>query len=213
MIQMQSGLSVADNSGAKTVKCIKVLGGSKKMLASVGDLIKVSVTSAIPRSKVKKGEVYLAVVVRTAYNIRRDDMSVVKFLRLLGCRLLSHKTASSSWLNWICSSDKPFRFKNSTFCWKDELATLGFVKNLIAWSNSVDVSFNPSSFFSIWKAFSSKITRSSELKGVLVDKKHFSISGIAHEAGFKSQASFYRIFKKHTGVTPSQFIEQHQHSV
>jgi large subunit ribosomal protein L14 len=79
MIQMQSSLSVADNSGAKTVKCIKVLGGSKKMLAHVGDLIKVSVTTAIPRSKVKKGEVYLAVVVRTAYNIRRDDMSVVKF--------------------------------------------------------------------------------------------------------------------------------------
>lgn len=79
MIQMQSILYVADNSGAKKVMCIKVLGGSKKRVANIGELIKVSVKEAIPNSKVKKGEVLNAVVVRTKKGIRRIDGSYVKF--------------------------------------------------------------------------------------------------------------------------------------
>jgi large subunit ribosomal protein L14 len=79
MIQMQSRLDVADNTGAKSVMCIKVLGGSKRRYAGVGDLIKVSIKDASPRGKVKRGEVCNAVVVRTAKGIRRQDGSVVKF--------------------------------------------------------------------------------------------------------------------------------------
>jgi len=79
VIQLQSMLAVADNSGAKTVMCIKVLGGSKRRYASVGDVIKVSVKDAIPRGKVKKGEVYDAVVVRTRSGVRRADGSLIKF--------------------------------------------------------------------------------------------------------------------------------------
>ena len=79
MIQMQTRLKVADNSGAKEVQCIKVLGGSKKRVASVGDIIVVSVKEAIPNSKVKKGEVAKAVVVRTAKEIKRPDGSYVRF--------------------------------------------------------------------------------------------------------------------------------------
>lgn len=79
MIQMQSVLDVADNSGARKVMCIKVLGGSKRRYASIGDIIKVSVKEAIPRGKVKKGEVYNAVILRTAKEIRRPDGSVIKF--------------------------------------------------------------------------------------------------------------------------------------
>ena len=79
MIQMQTNLDVADNSGARRVMCIKVLGGSKRRYASVGDVIKVTVKDAIPRGKVKKGEVYNAVVVRTAKGVRRQDGSLVKF--------------------------------------------------------------------------------------------------------------------------------------
>ena len=79
MIQMQTNLDVADNSGAKRVQCIKVLGGSKRKTASVGDVIVVSVKDAIPRGRVKKGEVYSAVVVRTAHGVRRPDGSVIKF--------------------------------------------------------------------------------------------------------------------------------------
>lgn len=79
MIQMQSVLDVADNSGARQVMCIKVLGGSKRRYASIGDVIKVSVKEAIPRGKVKKGEVLNAVVVRTAKGVRRQDGSVVRF--------------------------------------------------------------------------------------------------------------------------------------
>ena len=75
MIQMQSHLDVADNSGAKEVMCIKVLGGSKRRYAHIGDIIKVSVKDAIPRGKVKKGEVYNAVVVRTRKGVRRADGS------------------------------------------------------------------------------------------------------------------------------------------
>ncbi len=79
MIQMQSVLEAADNSGAKKVQCIKVIGGSHRRYAGVGDIIKVSVKDAIPRGKVKKGDVYNAVVVRTAKGIRRPDGSVIRF--------------------------------------------------------------------------------------------------------------------------------------
>ena len=79
MIQMQTKLAAADNSGARELMCIKVLGGSKRRYASVGDVIKVSIRDAIPRSKVKKGEVYNAVVVRTAKGIRRPDGSSIRF--------------------------------------------------------------------------------------------------------------------------------------
>ncbi|SIN71660.1 LSU ribosomal protein L14P [Sulfurivirga caldicuralii] len=79
MIQMQTVLDVADNSGAKKVQCIKVLGGSKRRYASVGDVIKVSVKEAAPRGRVKKGDVYNAVVVRTAKGVRRPDGSLIKF--------------------------------------------------------------------------------------------------------------------------------------
>ena len=79
MIQMQSRLNVADNSGARAVMCIKVLGGSKRRYANIGDVIKVTVKEAIPRSKVKKGEVLNAVVVRTRKGIRRGDGSLIRF--------------------------------------------------------------------------------------------------------------------------------------
>ena len=79
MIQMQTNLDVADNSGARRVQCIKVLGGSKRKYASVGDVIVVSVKEAIPRGRVKKGDVMKAVVVRTASDIRRPDGSVIRF--------------------------------------------------------------------------------------------------------------------------------------
>ena len=81
MIQMQSNLDVADNSGARRVMCIKVLGGSHRKYASVGDIIVVSVKDAIPRGRVKKGEVLQAVVVRTAKAIRRADGSAIRFDR------------------------------------------------------------------------------------------------------------------------------------
>ncbi|MEI7590997.1 MAG: 50S ribosomal protein L14 [Deltaproteobacteria bacterium] len=79
MIQMQTELNVADNSGARRVECIKVLGGSKRRFASVGDVIVVSVKEAIPNSKVKKGEVLKAVIVRTVKEVRRSDGSYLKF--------------------------------------------------------------------------------------------------------------------------------------
>lgn len=79
MIQMQSNLSVADNTGARSVQCIKVLGGSKRRYANIGDIIKVTVKEAAPRGRVKKGEVYSAVVVRTAKGVRRQDGSSISF--------------------------------------------------------------------------------------------------------------------------------------
>ena len=79
MIQMQSKLDVADNSGARRVQCIKVLGGSHRRYAGIGDIIKVSIKEAIPRGKVKKGEVYNAVVVRTRKGVRRGDGSLIRF--------------------------------------------------------------------------------------------------------------------------------------
>ena len=79
MIQMRTMLQAADNSGARSLMCIKVLGGSKRRYATVGDVIKVSVRDAIPRGKVKKGEVYDAVIVRTRRGVRRSDGSLIKF--------------------------------------------------------------------------------------------------------------------------------------
>ena len=81
MIQMQTNLDVADNSGARRVMCIKVLGGSKRKYATIGDVIVVSVKEAIPRGRVKKGEVMKAVVVRVRKDIRRPDGSVIRFDR------------------------------------------------------------------------------------------------------------------------------------
>ena len=79
MIQMQTILDVAGNSGARRVQCIKVLGGSKRRYARVGDIIKVSIKEAIPRGRVKKGDVFNAVVVRTRKGVRRNDGSVIRF--------------------------------------------------------------------------------------------------------------------------------------
>lgn len=79
MIQMQSVLDVADNSGARKVMCIKVLGGSHHMVASIGDVIVVSIQEASPNSKVKKGDVYKALIVRTKFGVRRNDGSSIKF--------------------------------------------------------------------------------------------------------------------------------------
>ena len=81
MIQMQTMLDVADNSGARKIQCIKVLGGSHRRYAGIGDIIKVSVKDAIPRGKVRKGDVFNAVVVRTAKGVRRADGSVIRFDR------------------------------------------------------------------------------------------------------------------------------------
>ena len=79
MIQMQSNLGVADNSGARSVQCIKVLGGSGRKIASIGDIIVVSVKEAIPRGRVKKGDIHRAVIVRTSKEINRNDGSSIKF--------------------------------------------------------------------------------------------------------------------------------------
>jgi large subunit ribosomal protein L14 len=81
MIQMQTNLSVADNSGARRVQCIKVLGGSRHKTAGVGDIIVVSVKEAIPRGRVKKGEIHRALIVRTKSDIHRDDGSTIRFDR------------------------------------------------------------------------------------------------------------------------------------
>jgi len=81
MIQMRTNLEVADNSGARRVQCIKVLGGSKRKTASIGDVIVVSIKEAIPRGRVKKGDVHQAVIVRTSHGIRRQDGSLVRFDR------------------------------------------------------------------------------------------------------------------------------------
>ena len=79
VIQMQSKLYVADNSGARTIQCIKVLGGSKRRSASIGDIIVVSIKDALPRAKVKKGDVYKAVIVRTSKDFKRPDGSAIRF--------------------------------------------------------------------------------------------------------------------------------------
>jgi large subunit ribosomal protein L14 len=96
MIQMQSVLDVADNTGARAVMCIKVLGGSKRRYAGIGDVIKVSIKDCAPRGRVKKGEIYSAVVVRTAKGVRRSDGSLIKFdtnaAVLLGTRIFGPVT-------------------------------------------------------------------------------------------------------------------------
>ena len=79
MIQMQTRLNIADNSGAKEVMCIKVLGGSRRRYAGIGDLIKVSVKTALPRGRIRKGEVMNALVVRTQHGVRRPDGSLIRF--------------------------------------------------------------------------------------------------------------------------------------
>ena len=81
MIQVQSMLDVADNSGARRVQCIKVLGGSKRRYAGIGDVIKISIKEAIPNSRVKKGEMFSALVVRTRKGVRRPDGSLIRFDR------------------------------------------------------------------------------------------------------------------------------------
>ncbi len=81
MIQMQSMLEVADNSGAKRVQCIKVLGGSKRRYAGIGDVIRITIKEAIPNSRVRKGDVFFAVVVRTKKGVRRSDGSLIRFDR------------------------------------------------------------------------------------------------------------------------------------
>ena len=81
MIQMQTNLDVADNSGARRVQCVKVLGGSKRMVAGIGDVIVVSVKEAIPRGRVKKGDMHRAVIVRTAKEVRRPDGTAIRFDR------------------------------------------------------------------------------------------------------------------------------------
>jgi large subunit ribosomal protein L14 len=81
MISVETNLDVADNSGARRVQCIKVLGGSKRKTASVGDIIVVAIQDAIPRGKVKKGDVHQAVIVRTAFPVRRPDGSAIRFDR------------------------------------------------------------------------------------------------------------------------------------
>ena len=85
MIQMQTNLEIADNSGAKRVQCIKVLGGSKRKTAGVGDVIVVSIKEAVPRSKVKKGDVHRAIIVRTAKEVRRADGSSIRFSSTAHC--------------------------------------------------------------------------------------------------------------------------------
>lgn len=79
MIQTESRLQVADNTGAREVLCIKVLGGSKRRYAGIGDIIKITIKSAVPHGRVKKGEIYNAVVVRSAKGVRRNDGSLIKF--------------------------------------------------------------------------------------------------------------------------------------
>ncbi len=81
MIQMQTNLGVADNSGARKVQCLKVLGGSKRMIAGIGDVIVISVKEATPRGRVKKGDIHRAVIVRTAKEVRRIDGSSIRFDR------------------------------------------------------------------------------------------------------------------------------------
>ncbi len=112
MIQMQSMLDAADNSGARRLMCVKVLGGSKRRYANVGDVIKVSIKEAIPRGKVKKGEVYNAVVVRTRKGVRRNDGSLIRFdgnaavllnaqLQPIGTRIFGPVTRELRGLNFM----------------------------------------------------------------------------------------------------------------
>src|SRR3546814_13574577 len=103
MIQMQSQLEVADNSGAKRVQCIKVLGGSKRRTAGVGDVIVVSIKEAQPRGKVKKGDVHRAVIVRTAKDVRRADGSVIRLDS--NAAVLVHKNEEQIGHRTFCTCD------------------------------------------------------------------------------------------------------------
>ena len=103
MIQTQSYLEVADNSGARRVMCIKVLGGSKRRYARVGDLIKVTVKEAIPRGKVKKGQVMTAVVVRTRKGVRRPDGSLIKFDE--NAAVLAEQPRRTDWYSYFRPGD------------------------------------------------------------------------------------------------------------
>ena len=96
MIQMQSNISVADNSGARNLQCIKVLGGSKKRFATIGDIIIVSIKDAIPRGKVKKGEVFKAVVVRTKKDFSRSDGTSIRFDKNAALLLVIKYTRSTA---------------------------------------------------------------------------------------------------------------------
>ncbi len=103
MIQMQTMLDVADNTGARSVMCIKVLGGSKRRYAGIGDIIKVSIKDAAPRGRVKKGDVYSAVVVRTAKGVRRPDGSLVTFRRQ--CRCPPQQQGRADWYAYLRAGD------------------------------------------------------------------------------------------------------------
>ena len=106
MIQMQTNLDVADNSGARRVQCIKVLGGSKRKYASIGDTIVVSVKDAIPRGRVKKGQVMKAVVVRTATGVRRPDGSIIRFESNAAVLIKASRSARASSAQSPASSER-----------------------------------------------------------------------------------------------------------
>jgi len=136
MIQTQSRLDVADNTGAKSVMCIKVLGGSKRRYASVGDVIKVTIKEAAPRGRVKKGEVYSAVVVRTAKGIRRPDGALIKFdgnaavllnakLEPIGTRIFGPVTRELRTVIVITGRDKGKRGKVAERATEDRLIVDG----------------------------------------------------------------------------------------
>ena len=115
MIQMETNLDVADNSGARRLQCIKVLGGSKRRYATIGDTIVVTIKEAIPRGRVKKGDVHQAVIVRTAKEIRRADGSAIRFDRNAAVLINKHSTAQLKYgltqvLNMNCRLS---RFDNS----------------------------------------------------------------------------------------------------
>ena len=125
MIQMQTNLDVADNSGARRVMCIKVLGGSKRKYASVGDVIVVSIKEAIPRGRVKKGDVMKAVVVRTAKDIRRPDegRALVRGVNMVK----RHQKQSANQEGGIISKEAPIQLSNLAYVDKDGKPTrVGF---------------------------------------------------------------------------------------
>ena len=111
MIQMQTNLDVADNSGARRIQCIKVLGGAKRRYAHVGDIIVVSVKEAIPRGRVKKGDIRKAVVVRTAKEVRREDGTSIRFDRnaavILGTNMPMTSTTPARQATWCAFRNAP----------------------------------------------------------------------------------------------------------
>ena len=103
MIQMQSLLDAADNSGARRLMCVKVLGGSKRRYAGIGDVVKVTVKEAIPRGKVRKGEMYNAVIVRTRKGVRRPDGSLIRFDRQ--CGGVADEPVAANWYTYFWTRD------------------------------------------------------------------------------------------------------------